>query len=199
MQNSTCNSKMVYFVLRNIRRCVHTAVIMELSMWHSSAIPWKAAYGIQGRFHTLFFDFEKANDRIYWQPLYNKRFSNNVGSMFLKMLNSLYHDIKQELNPHPEFRPIRTKITDHANFHLKYFTYGNMVIFRSYIIVLSFQTTHVVLQPKLNQRILFLKIYIILLTFMTDFHSRDIWWCNRTHFSCSLECFIISFCLVLRW
>jgi hypothetical protein len=35
------------FEFRNIRRCVHTAIIMEPSMWHSSAIPWKAAYGPQ--------------------------------------------------------------------------------------------------------------------------------------------------------
>jgi hypothetical protein len=35
------------FEFRNIRRCVHTAVIMEPLMWHSSAIPWKAAYGPQ--------------------------------------------------------------------------------------------------------------------------------------------------------
>jgi hypothetical protein len=35
------------FEFRNIRRCVYTAVITEPSMWHSSAIPWKAAYGPQ--------------------------------------------------------------------------------------------------------------------------------------------------------
>jgi hypothetical protein len=33
--------------LWNIRRCVHMAVIMEPSMWHISAIPWKTAYGPQ--------------------------------------------------------------------------------------------------------------------------------------------------------
>jgi hypothetical protein len=35
------------FEFWNIRRCVHTAVIMELLMWHSSVFPWEAAYGPQ--------------------------------------------------------------------------------------------------------------------------------------------------------
>jgi hypothetical protein len=39
-QNSTFKHKMVNFEFR-------TAVIMEPSMWHSSVIPWKAAYGPQ--------------------------------------------------------------------------------------------------------------------------------------------------------
>jgi hypothetical protein len=41
------NMKYKNFEFRNIRRCVHTAVIMEPSMWHFHAIPWKAAYGPQ--------------------------------------------------------------------------------------------------------------------------------------------------------
>jgi hypothetical protein len=35
------------FEFRNISRNVHTAVNMEPSLLHSSAIPWKAAYGQQ--------------------------------------------------------------------------------------------------------------------------------------------------------
>jgi hypothetical protein len=39
------NIKMVKF--RNIRRCVHTVVIMDPSMLYFHAISWKAAYGTQ--------------------------------------------------------------------------------------------------------------------------------------------------------
>jgi hypothetical protein len=38
------NMKWWKFEFRNIRRCVQTAGIMKPSMWHRSAIPWKAAY-----------------------------------------------------------------------------------------------------------------------------------------------------------
>jgi hypothetical protein len=43
IQHLTCN--WYNFEFWNIRRCVHMTVIMEPSMWHVSAIPWKAAYG----------------------------------------------------------------------------------------------------------------------------------------------------------
>jgi hypothetical protein len=38
------NKKSCNFVSRNIRRCVHTALTMEVSMRHVCAIPWKRAY-----------------------------------------------------------------------------------------------------------------------------------------------------------
>jgi hypothetical protein len=38
---------MANFEFRNIRRCVHTAYIMELSMWHFRATPLNAVYGPQ--------------------------------------------------------------------------------------------------------------------------------------------------------
>jgi hypothetical protein len=44
-QNSTFKQEMANFW--NIRRCVHTAFVMEPSMWHFRAIPWKTAYGSQ--------------------------------------------------------------------------------------------------------------------------------------------------------
>jgi hypothetical protein len=34
-------------MVKFIRRCVHMAVIMEPSMWHSIVIQWKAAHGPQ--------------------------------------------------------------------------------------------------------------------------------------------------------
>jgi hypothetical protein len=45
IQHLTRNGTILEFW--NIRRCVHMSVIMEPSMWHVSAIPWKAAYGPQ--------------------------------------------------------------------------------------------------------------------------------------------------------
>jgi hypothetical protein len=40
------NTKMmVNFELRNIRKCIRTVVIMERSIWHSSAVRWKAVQG----------------------------------------------------------------------------------------------------------------------------------------------------------
>jgi hypothetical protein len=43
LKNST--QKWWHFELRNIRKYVHTAVIMEHSLWHFHVIPWKATYG----------------------------------------------------------------------------------------------------------------------------------------------------------